>query len=454
MNASLSDFTILEADAAELQQQLTHGNVTAREMAALTLAKIERDNPTLHAFTHVFADQALASATDSDLRRSRDALRGPLDGVPLAVKANLAVAGWPQHAGLAFRREAVVSDDAFVIGKLRAAGAVLLGLTNMDAGALGATGRNAAFGDVTNPRAPGVTTGGSSAGSAAALAAKLTTLAIGTDTIGSVRIPSAYCGIAALKPTSGAISTRGVIATHQRFDHVGPMARSMRDLATLFKVLVGWDRQCRVSFPLTFQPLRPATTPSRVGFVTGFDTLEPDSATLDGYNRAIAALRAAGHALVPVDSTQWGLPRVARAIFALCEIEMARAHASRLEASPGDFSPALLGLLEFGRRQRNADMQRFEARIAALVASTLQAFSQFDYLLAPTTPTTAFLHGSPQVEHSAAFTCIASATGRPSVAIPVHSAPDALPASVQLIGQPGDDYNVLSLAQSLEAAIS
>ncbi len=454
MSASLIELDKLALDATATGEALAHGHFSALELVTTLLARSDAQNPQLHAYTHVYPERALADAAQSDARRARGELLGPLDGIPIAIKGNIAVSGWPQHAGLRFRRDSLATEDAFAVGRLRAAGAIVVGLTNMDEGALGAAGCNPFFGDVVNPTATGRAAGGSSAGAAAALAAQLTTVALGTDTIGSVRIPAAWCGVAALKPTFGAISTRGVIPTHHRFDHVGPMARSARDLELLLSALAGWDRACRVSFPLTMRSSPGALPSLRIGYVSGFDALTPDDASIAGYNLAIQALTAAGHALRHIDVADWELARAYRALFALCEIEMARAHAARLTASPQDFSPQLQRLLEFGRRQTGQDSARYESRLAALVARVFGLFKDIDLLLTPTTPTTALAPDSARLADCATFTCIASATGRPAMAVPVKPAGQGATASVQLIGQAGDDYVLLKLAQSLEAAMS
>ncbi|HRX89247.1 MAG TPA: amidase [Steroidobacteraceae bacterium] len=454
MSAPLVELDRLALDATATAEALAYGHFSARELVATLLARVDAQNPQLHAYTHVYPEMALASATQSDARRARGGSLGPLDGMPIAIKGNIAVSGWPQHAGLRFRHDSLAREDAFVVDKLRAAGAIVVGLTNMDEGALGAAGRNPFYGDVVNPIAAGLSTGGSSAGAAAALAAHLATVALGTDTIGSVRIPAAWCGVTALKPTFGAISTRGVIPTHHRFDHVGPMARSARDLELLLGTLVGWDRACRVSFPLTLRAAPSALRSMRIGFVSGFDALAPDDASIAGYNLAIQALTGAGHTLQHIDVTGWQLARAYRALFALCEIEMARAHAARFASSPQDFSSQLQRLLDFGGRQTGADIAQYESRLAALVARVLGLFETIDVLLTPTTPTSALTPDSPRLAECATFTGIASATGRPAVALPVKLVDRAAPTSVQLIGQPGDDYVVLRLAQSLEAAMS
>ncbi len=172
---------------------------------------------------------------------------GALDGIPVAIKANIAVRGWPYTAGLRFRQQEIAAQDAFLVRRLRAAGAVLLGLTNMDEGALGAEGMNPWYLTTQNPLRAGYCAGGSSSGSAAAVAADLCAFAVGTDTIGSLRIPAAFCGCASIKPSFGLVSVGGIVPVNLRFDHAGPLTRSARDLPLALAALAGYDNACAVS---------------------------------------------------------------------------------------------------------------------------------------------------------------------------------------------------------------
>ncbi len=441
-------------DATDTAIELARGDYTSAELTTNVLGDIERCNPRLHAYTHVLTDQALDAARSSDARRARGRSLGPLDGLPVSIKANIAVCGAPHHAGQRFRESHAVRADAPVTARLRAAGAVIVGITNMDEGALGARGRNPWYQDVVNPLSAALSVGGSSAGAACALAAHLCTLAIGTDTIGSVRIPAAYCGLAALKPTFAAVSTRDVVPVHHRFDHVGAIARSTRDLATTLAVVAGWDAQWRLSFPVALRAADQTLPKLRIGFLVGFDEFGVSADVIEGYNAAVAALRGLGHALTHVDAGSWQLASAYRATFALCEVEMARAHRERLLAQPHDYSPSLRALLEFGARQTGEQLAAYESRLAALQARLLAVFREIDVLITPTVPAVALAADASEPTHSAVFTNLASASGRPAVALPLRPTRSSPPPSLQLIGAPGSDYELLRLAQSLEAAMS
>ncbi|MGB8715446.1 MAG: amidase, partial [Rhodanobacteraceae bacterium] len=191
------------------------GHSNPEELAAAYLDAAERINPRLNAFVDLRPDMVSDQARAASRRRS-EGVMGRLDGIPIAVKDNIDMAGWPTRAGLPGREQAVARSDAQVVSRLRAAGAVLMGKTNLDEGALGATTNNPHFGATHNPFRHGFTAGGSSGGSAAAVAAGLAAAAIGTDSLGSVRIPASYCGLCALKPTHGEISTRGMLPAARR----------------------------------------------------------------------------------------------------------------------------------------------------------------------------------------------------------------------------------------------
>src|SRR5690348_18354536 len=194
---------------------LASGRTTAEALAEAYLGAIERLDPQLHAFVDVRPDIVRDQAASAQ-RRRREGPIGRLDGIPVAVKDNFDVAGYPTRAGLPTREDHVARNDAHAVARLRAAGAVLLGKTNLDEGALGAATRNPHFGITRNPFDLNRVAGGSSGGSAAAVAAGLAPVAIGSDTLGSVRIPASYCGVFALKPTHGEISARGLVPAARR----------------------------------------------------------------------------------------------------------------------------------------------------------------------------------------------------------------------------------------------
>src|SRR5688572_6248440 len=228
--------------AAAFQQLhwLAGGRIDSARLTRACTDAIARDNPRLGAFL-ALDESAPQQAVASDARRAEGRMIGRLDGLAVAVKDNFDVAGLPTTAGLPGRRGRIATEDAAAVARLRAAGAVILGKTNLDEGVLGTTSANPHYGAVQNPLRAGYTAGGSSGGSAAAVAAGLCSFALGSDTLGSVRIPASHCGVFALKPTQGEISTRGMVRAARRLDCVGLLARSVEDLAIVVQVLDAHD---------------------------------------------------------------------------------------------------------------------------------------------------------------------------------------------------------------------
>src|SRR5688500_10363208 len=215
---------------------LTSENVTAR-----CLETVAERNPELNAFIEVFTDEALQQARDADAEMARGRYRGPLHGVPVALKDLIDVAGRRTTAASHVRDRHVASEDATIVSRLRDAGAVLIGKNNLHEFALGTTNEDSAFGPAKHPFDPTRSPGGSSGGSAAAVAAGMAYAAVGTDTGGSVRIPAAVCGLVGLKPTFGDIPLRGVVPLSSSLDHAGPICRSVADARALFVILSGYS---------------------------------------------------------------------------------------------------------------------------------------------------------------------------------------------------------------------
>jgi aspartyl-tRNA(Asn)/glutamyl-tRNA(Gln) amidotransferase subunit A len=440
------------ADATEHAAQLARGENSSSALTRECLAVIEREDPLWQAFTHIDREGALAQAAAADERRARNQSLGRADGLPLALKANFAVRGWPHTGGYRYRRDARAGEDAPVVARLRAAGSVFLGLTNMDEGALGATSINPWYGTTRNPAAPDRSAGGSSGGSAAAVAARECLFALGTDTLGSVRIPAAWCGIVALKPTFGRIPLEGVIPVDARFDHVGLLGRSARDLALMLGLAAGKEPPTAGAVDGAPEPGSGSLGALRLGYALGLEDLDPAPVVMWGYERALEALRALGHRLLPIDVGSWKLAQARRAIFALSEVEMARRHADRLQGAPESFSSELQSMLAFGARQSPADLGRFEGRVAGLRTAAAAAMQGLDALVTPTVLKPAFRLDGPPASDSAELTAIASATGLPALSVPVRRE-DSLPVAVQLIGAAGSDFELIRLASELEAML-
>lgn len=232
----LTSFSLFEA-----AERLRKKSVSPVELTRACLERIAQLNPSLNAFITVTADSALEQAQQAETEIQHGQWKGPLHGIPIALKDLVDTAGIATTAASAVFRERVPRQDAEIVRRLKNAGAVLLGKLNLHEFAYGASGVIGAFPAARNPRNPALITGGSSSGSAAAVAAELCYAAVGSDTAGSIRLPAALCGIVGLKPTYGRVSARGVIPLSWSYDHVGPMARSARDAALLLQALAGYD---------------------------------------------------------------------------------------------------------------------------------------------------------------------------------------------------------------------
>ncbi|MEA2838775.1 MAG: 1-carboxybiuret hydrolase, partial [Methylobacteriaceae bacterium] len=230
------------ADASEIASKVSSGQISARAVIDTVLARIDAINPAVNAFTDVTAERARQTADALDARRARGETLGPLAGVPFAVKNLIDVAGLPTRAGSRINRDLPPAQrDGALVRRLEAAGAILVGALNMGEYAYDFTGENIHDGPSRNPHALDHMTGGSSGGSGAAIAAGLVPLALGSDTNGSIRVPSAFCGCFGLKPTYGRLSRAGSFPFVSSLDHLGPFARSVTDLAVSYDAMQGAD---------------------------------------------------------------------------------------------------------------------------------------------------------------------------------------------------------------------
>lgn len=224
----------------EVNELLHSGQISARELLEMHRAEIKKSNNTLNAYLEIFED-AYDAAEDSDIRLKQGSEPRMLEGIPIAIKDNILIAGKTSSAASRILESYVAPYNAFVINKLREAGAILIGRTNMDEFAMGSSTENSAFGPVKNPYDETKVSGGSSGGSAAAVASGMAMAALGSDTGGSIRQPAAFCGVVGLKPTYGMVSRSGLIAMASSFDQIGPITRSVRDAELVFNVINGKD---------------------------------------------------------------------------------------------------------------------------------------------------------------------------------------------------------------------
>jgi aspartyl-tRNA(Asn)/glutamyl-tRNA(Gln) amidotransferase subunit A len=423
-------------DIAGLTAAYTRGVLTPRTVVEHYLARIDAYDPGLRAFTHVDRERALAAADESGRRLAAGA-PAPLEGVPIAVKANIDVKGLPTHAGVAARRNAVAAKDAEVVTRLRTAGAIILGNLNMHEAALGATTDNEAYGVAMNPHRTGHTPGGSSGGSGAAVAAGLCVAALGTDTLGSIRIPAAYNGVYGLKPTHGLVPADGLVALAVRLDAVGPLTRSVGDLRTVMAAMA---------------PLRAAAALAKVARLAVVDSHDVEPAVRRAYELAAALLEGLGlrvqrYATPDIDLSK---TRVAGFVEAARE---ARVHFPEVEHEPDSFSERFRSHLAFAANFDDDAVAQGRAVLDAAAERLRAVLLDAEAILMPTTPQPAFAHGSAPIT-LADFTGLANFAGLPALSIPAGWSDDGLPVGVQLVGRVGAEAELLDLGARLDKALN
>lgn len=417
---------------ADFQARRVREEASAQGLVVSSLHEIEAQDPRLNAFVRIDADGALAAAGRSDERQRRAAIRGPLDGIPLALKDNIDVAGLPTAAGIRALQSRIARQDAVCVARLRERGAIFLGKTLMDEAAFGASGDNPAFGCCQNPRAPGHTPGGSSSGSAAAVAAGLCTAALGTDTLGSVRIPASYCGIVGFVPSAGFVDSTGVLPLAPSLDRIGVLARSVADAAC---VAIALSDSIRVE----------SAPNASIGVLRGLASFVPES-ILAAVADTERALSRAGHRILDIDAGALDWRGARRAAFLLTAVEGARVHQALLDDAASEISPALREALEFGRRAGAERVGRALTLIEQARAAIRKWMSGCDVLLLPTTPQVAFPHGTEVPASQADLTALASIAGLPAVSIPTGTTTEGLPVGAQLVAAHGRDALLLGVA--------
>ncbi|MGC1550840.1 MAG: amidase [Rhodanobacter sp.] len=449
----IADFDLRRASLCQLLHWLAAGRVQPRVLAEAYQEAIDRINPQLNAYVGLSPGLLQEQARNAEHRR-RDGVIGRLDGIPIALKDNFDIAGWATHAGLPGRRRPV-QDDAHVVARLRASGAVLIGKTNMDEGALGAVTNNPHTGATHNPHRHGYTAGGSSGGAAAAVAAGLAVAAVGSDSLGSIRIPASYCGIYALKPTHGEISARGMVPAARRLDAVGLLARSVADLTVLLQVLAGYDaddaRSRRRRVALSPPDWEPGNL--RCGLLPDLAAVGVEPEVIDVFEAALAKLPRELGVRRTVDFDDWRFGPTRRAGLLLMEAEMLGTFADDLADTEHPVSPRFRELLGYAARKSAADYAVADRVLDAATLKMRRLFAQVDVLVLPTTPQGAFPLDAPVPDSQADLTSFASLAGCPAVSIPMGTLPNGLPVGLQLVGARGSDLRLLELAAVCAATL-
>ncbi len=433
---------------------LRSGKVSPVELTRECLTRIEKLNPVLNAFITITADSAMAEARRAETEITRGEWRGPLHGIPLALKDLIDTAGVRTTAASALFKDRIPAEDAEVVKRLKAAGAVLLGKQNLHEFAYGGSSLVSYFGDVHNAWNPEHIAGGSSGGSATAVAAGMCYGAIGTDTAGSIREPASLCGVVGLKPTFGAVSTRGVIPLSQSLDHVGTIARTVEDAAIIFQaiaketdVVQGWG---------SASPVRIEDPPAhklRIAVPRKFFCEELDPEVTSAFEQALTVLSTMSdiseiNLEVPIDRT-------------LQKAESYAYHCEFVRQSPELYQSETLRRIRTGEGISPEDAARCKRELQEARKQIASVFNDVDLLITPTTPTPApvisELKANPDLLRPRELVLLRNTRpmnvwGLPAISVPCGFTQSGLPIGLQIIGSHWGEAKVLQLAHAYEQA--
>ncbi len=446
-----------ESTAADIAKAVASGKLSALDAIEAALARIEQHNSVLNAFTDVTAERARAKARaiDDDVAAGRKA--GPLAGVPFAVKNLFDVKDLPTRAGSRINRDlAPAARDATLIERMEAAGAVLVGALNMGEYAYDFTGENIHDGPSRNPHDTTRMSGGSSGGSGSAVGGALVPIALGSDTNGSIRVPSSFCGIFGLKPTYGRLSRARSFPFVASLDHLGPFARSVTDLALAYDAMQGPDADDAACATRPVEPVTPLLSESiaglRIAIAGGHFQTNVFPEAVEAVSRVAKALGATEVVDVPEAA------RARAAAYVITTTEGASLHLDRLRKRPNDFDPAVRDRLIAGAMVPAPMVDRAQKFRRWYRAQVMELFKSVDVLLAPATPCVAPKLGQvtfkldgvelPVRANIGIHTQPISFVGLPVVAVPVPLEP--LPIGVQIIAAPWREDIALRVARALE----
>ena len=474
--------SLLARSARELRDDIASGAVSAVDACRAALERVQSANAALNAFNHVASDRALERAAEIDRQRASGSAIGPLAGVPVALKDNLCVRGMRTTASSKILDTFIPPYDATVVRRLEAAGAVIVGKTNCDEFAMGSSNENSAYGPVRNPWNTDAVPGGSSGGSAAAVAARCVPLALGSDTGGSIRTPASFCGVVGLKPTYGRVSRYGLLAFASSLDQIGPITRTVGDAALALSAIAGSDPADATASMEAVPDFTRALTGDvrglRIGVPRAFVSEGVQDDVRRSFDSALETLRDAGASLVDVD-----LPHARFAIpvyYLVCTAEASSNLARYDGVKYGYRSPAAkdAGLKAMYSKTRDegfgAEVKRrimlgtyvlsagyYDAfYLKAQQVRTLlrrdyeRAFESADVVAMPTSPTPPFRLGEKtadplQMYLADIFTVSANLAGLPGISVPCGFA-GGLPLGFQLIGKMFDEATILRAADAHE----
>ena len=468
---------------AELAEQLATGKVSAVELTQAVIDRASTVEDRVKAFNSTQPEDALAQAAASDARRSAGEARGPLDGIPIALKDVIAVKDQPLTASSRMLQNFVSPYDATVTEKLKAAGAVLWGRANCDEFAMGSSTENSAFGATANPYDLTRVPGGSSGGSAAALAAGEAFATLGSDTGGSIRQPAAFCNVVGLKPTYGLVSRYGLAAFASSLDQIGPFARTVEDAAMVLQVIAGHDRRDSTSFRTSIPDYRAALAdkkgPWKLGIPKEYFGAGLDPEVAAAIEQAITFYREQGCEIreVSLPHTEHCLSVYYIIATAEASSNLARYDGIRythrsaeakdvvdlyFKSRAEGFGPevkrrVILGTYVLSSGYYDAYYLRAQKVRTLIRQDFLKAYEEFDAILTPTSPTPAFKFGekasNPMAMYlSDIYTIGVNLAGLPGISVPAGFTSAGLPVGLQLIGQPYAEADLLAIAHAYDSA--
>jgi aspartyl-tRNA(Asn)/glutamyl-tRNA(Gln) amidotransferase subunit A len=481
--------TLTRLTAAELASAIAAGDVSAVEVTQAHLDRIAQVDERVHAFLHVDADGAVAAAERVDARRARGEPLGPLAGVPLAMKDVVVTEGLPTTAGSKILQGWRPPYDATITRRIKDAGVVMLGKTNMDEFAMGSSTENSAYGPTHNPWDLSRIPGGSSGGSSAAVAAFEAPLAIGTDTGGSIRQPAAVTGIVGFKPTYGNVSRYGLIAFSSSLDQAGPFGRTVLDAALLYEAMAGHDPCDSTSIPGEVAPAAAAAREGasadlsgvRVGVVRDLGGEGYQPGVLASFDEAVTTLKGLGAEVVEVSCPhfQYALPAYYLIAPSECSSNLARFDSVRYGLRVGDdgvnsleqvmsltreagFGPevkrrVMIGTYALSSGYYDAYYGQAQKVRTLIVRDFEAAFAQADVLVSPTSPFVAFGIGERVADPMAMYvndlcTLPASLAGTPAISVPCGLS-DGLPVGLQIMAPARADERCFRVAAAFESAV-
>jgi aspartyl-tRNA(Asn)/glutamyl-tRNA(Gln) amidotransferase subunit A len=451
---------MLQPPILEVSELLRKRKVSPVELTKRCLAQIEKLNPTLNAFITVTADSALTAARDAEAEIFKGRWRGSLHGIPLALKDLIDTAGVRTTAASGIFKDRVPTADAEVVCRLKNAGAVLLGKQNLHEFAYGGSSMVSYFGEVHNPWDPSCMTGGSSGGSAAAVAAGLCYGAIGTDTAGSVREPAALCGVVGLKPTYGRVSARGVIPLSPSLDHVGPIARTVEDVAAMLQVVAGYDasdtNNSDMPVPSYLAVVHDGLKSAKIGVPRKYfyEDLDPEITT--AVERALDVLRDVVSSLVEID-LEVPTDRT------LQTAESYAYHKEFVVLSPELYQPETLRRIRRGEDVTASEIEQSRLELRGVRAKIKGVFESVDFLVTPTTPVAApviaELKQNPDLLRPCELVLLRNTRpinvwGLPAISLTCGFTSSGLPIGLQIIGPHWGEDSVLGLAHAYERTTS